>query len=272
IATSDDFWDILFPNVCRPKLVNMSRADNNAEELSWQDRVPRATWRGTDRGAVNWFTGFDLDGLHGTRSLRQIVKDSSSSEFADVKFLEDDLTDSSVAASDPNFIPMDHSARQWRYLLDIPGNGYSGSLKQKLTSDALVLPVQQQIQGIASPLHEHFYAGLQDKRHVLLVECDEDACDVDKKVQFASANDAAARQTVEHANSYMARFDHYSLCYTWRLLQLYSDLLRYPLEDEPRNRNPTVRVHRYAPQHLPTRAEEEAWREACLQDMDNHSV
>ncbi|KAF4725353.1 hypothetical protein FOZ62_005062, partial [Perkinsus olseni] len=152
------------------------------------------------------------------------------------------------------------------------GNGYSGSLKQKLTSDALVLPVQQQIQGIASPLHEHFYAGLQDKRHVLLVECDEDACDVDKKVQFASANDAAARQTVEHANSYMARFDHYSLCYTWRLLQLYSDLLRYPLEDEPRNRNPTVRVHRYAPQHLPTRAEEEAWREACLQDMDNHSV
>ncbi|KAF4671896.1 Protein O-glucosyltransferase 3 [Perkinsus chesapeaki] len=270
IATSDDFWDILFPNVCRPKLVNMSQS--SSDEPAWNERIPKAIWRGTDRGAVNWFTGFDLDGLHSSRSLRQTVKQSGSKELTDIEFLEDDLTDSSVAASDPNFIPMDQASRQWKYMLDIPGNGYSGSLKQKLTSSALVLPVRLEKTEESRSLYEHFYAGLKDKEHVLLVTCDDSDCDTDEQVKLAEIHGIEAREASTTANKFMDKFNSFSFCYTWRLIQLYAEMLQYDIGNVPRNTDPNIKVHRYEPQHVPTRVEELKWQNSCLQDMYISSV
>ncbi|CAK0810616.1 unnamed protein product [Prorocentrum cordatum] len=60
ICASDDFWDILFPNVCRPALVNMSAMPS----VPWEQKAREGFWRGTDRGAVNWAVELrDIGGL-----------------------------------------------------------------------------------------------------------------------------------------------------------------------------------------------------------------
>jgi len=65
-----------------------------------------------------------------------------------------------VVNTDPNFVPLDRWP-EWRYLLDLPGNGYSGSLKQKLTStSAVLLLTDMGVEG-ASPVYEHYHGGLQ---------------------------------------------------------------------------------------------------------------
>merc|ERR1719473_2445585 len=45
ICASEDFWDILFPNICRPALVNIS----NLSSVPWSNKLPAVFWRGTDR-------------------------------------------------------------------------------------------------------------------------------------------------------------------------------------------------------------------------------
>lgn len=49
ICSSEDFWDILFPNVCRPALVNMS----SMSAVPWSEKKAVAFWRGTDRGGCS---------------------------------------------------------------------------------------------------------------------------------------------------------------------------------------------------------------------------
>ena len=44
----------------------------------------------------------------------------------------DELLNATVVNTDPNFVPLDQQAL-YKYIGDMPGNGYSGGLKQKLT-------------------------------------------------------------------------------------------------------------------------------------------
>merc|ERR1719428_2834152 len=90
----------------------------------------------------------------------------SNGDGFDAAFLDDDLLNASVVNTDPNFVPLDRWP-EWRYLLDLPGNGYSGSLKQKLTSSAAVLLLTDTGISGASPVYEHYHVGLQDNVHVL---------------------------------------------------------------------------------------------------------
>ncbi|CAJ1391914.1 unnamed protein product [Effrenium voratum] len=165
ICASEDFWDILFPNVCRPALVNMS----SMSAIPWEQKTPIAFWRGTDRGAVNW--AIEVRDMYKGSPRKRFLDQWEGSSHFDVAFLEDDLLNATVVNTDPNFVPLDRWPR-WKYLLDLPGNGYSGSLKQKLTASSAVLFLNNVNVPGAKPVYEHYHAGLQDGVHILLLTMD----------------------------------------------------------------------------------------------------
>merc|ERR1712048_463941 len=113
-----------------------------------------------------------------------------------------DLLNATVVGADVHFMPLDRWP-EWRYLLDLPGNGYSGSLKQKLTSTSAVVVLSDMGIVGANPVYEHYHAGLQDKVHVLSVS----AKSAEKRVTWASANPDLMQEIVEKANKYMQHFD-----------------------------------------------------------------
>ncbi|CAE8721490.1 unnamed protein product [Polarella glacialis] len=183
ICASADFWDILFPNVCRPALVNMSAMS----AVPWRKKKGIAFWRGTDRGAVNW-----------ALELRDMYSGSPRKRWAGDKMLAA-IQVEPVVNTDPSFVALDQQPR-WRYLLDLPGNGYSGSLKQKLTASSAVLLLTDVGVPGASPVYEHYHSGLQDKVHVLRVTME----DAGKKVRWARDHDKEMQSMVRNANDYMS--------------------------------------------------------------------
>eukprot|EP00913_Durusdinium_trenchii_P035104 g32838.t1 len=166
ICASEDFWDILFPNVCRPALVNMS----GMSPIPWEQKLPIAFWRGTDRGAVNWDAALDASKLElqrtfcyrAAKAIERFLDAWADNDDFDMAFLDDDLLNATVVNTDPSFVPLDQWPRR-RYLLDLPGNGYSGSLKQKLTASSAVLFLNDVKVHGATPVYEHYHGGLQDR-------------------------------------------------------------------------------------------------------------
>ncbi|CAD7929715.1 unnamed protein product [Amoebophrya sp. A25] len=265
IASNREFHDILFPNVCRPQLVNLtevvlekarwkrkkkmeggaleSRVDNEQDNQvvdgntkgddlifgdkhdtsllpEWESKIPIAFWRGTDRGAVNWSREYRemLDRGSPRRNFLEMAAESP--DLFDTAFLDDDLANVTVVNSDANFVPLDEQAK-WKYALDLPGNGYSGGLKQKLTGTSPVLLATDMGRGI--PVYEHYHMGLTGYEHVLPVTLDNAA----EQVRFAREHDEEMQQMVASANGYMQNYEKFSACYIWRLLERYSSYFRY---------------------------------------------
>merc|ERR1712217_737513 len=161
------------------------------------------------------------DMYKGSPRKRFLDKWNNRGDF-DVAFLDDDLLNSTVVNTDPNFVPLDKWP-EWRYLVDLPGNGYSGSLKQKPTaSSAVVLVTGAHVEG-AKPVYEHYHSGLQDNVHVLHVSMN----NAGDRVQWAENNTEAMQRMVQRANAYMGGFEELTRCYIWRLLDQYARLLRY---------------------------------------------
>eukprot|EP00927_Polykrikos_kofoidii_P032395 TRINITY_DN27614_c0_g2_i1.p1 TRINITY_DN27614_c0_g2~~TRINITY_DN27614_c0_g2_i1.p1 ORF type:complete len:775 (+),score=104.22 TRINITY_DN27614_c0_g2_i1:101-2326(+) len=277
ICASEDFWDIPFPNTCRPALVNIS----GLSSTSWPDKYPGVFWRGTDRGAVNWAIDpkdmwrgsprkqfverWGGGGVGGGRDIVGSMGDTSGGSF-NLAFLEDDLLNASVVNTDGNFVPLDRWL-DWKFVLDLPGNGYSGSLKQKLTGSSAVVLVTDIARPGATPVYEHYHAGLQDRTHVLAASMH----DAESVVQWAVQHDNAAAQIVKQANEYMSHFDEYSQCYLWRLLTLYGELLRYkPKSDQLAAFGDTnveiLHIHR-----RPSPKEAVAFRQKCMRIIDEQS-
>lgn len=222
LVGSPHFHDMLFPNVCRPKVGNLTLA---APELAdWDSKLSKAFYRGTDRGAVNW-RRLETP-IKDLKSQRRQYFDSMRGKEALVDFalLEDDLFNATVVFSDPHFVPFEQSQR-WKYVLDIPGNGYSGSLKQKLTSSSAVFVVSKP-QNFPQhlPVTEHFYFGLEAYKHYVPIESPEDLV---KKVEWAREHDDTVRLIRENANQYMESFLENSECYAWLLLSAYAEALKF---------------------------------------------
>lgn len=257
ICSSADFWDILFPNVCRPALVNMS----HMSPVPWERKRKAALWRGTDRGAANW--ALEVHDMYlGSPRKRLLDAWGEDRQHFNVAFLDDDLLNVSVVNTDPNFVPLDKWP-EWRYLLDLPGNGYSGSLKQKLTSSSLVLLATAIVPG-ATPVYEHYHAGLQDRRHVLQVT----ATSASAAIEWANKYPVTARHIVRQAQEYMEQFHDIATCYIWRLLQQYAQLLHYV----PRQEQLAAFGHGLTVQSLqlprrPSSAEAALFERQCLEMM-----
>lgn len=225
ITGSRDFGDIVFPNVCRPALVNMS------DDVRWEVKKEKAFWRGTDRGAVNWAA--DARAAFRDGSPRKVLVDEAmalDAEVVDARFLEDDLLNATVVNSDPNFVPMEHST-QWKYLIDLPGNGYSGSLKQKLTSSSAVLLPSKPLPPAAadaSPVYEHYHAGLREFEHVMPFSSAKELID---RVAWSRSHDNEVKAIRDAANRYMETFEAIAECTIWRLLAGFADLVKYDVEE-----------------------------------------
>jgi len=261
ICSSDDFWDVLFPNVCRPSLVNMSRMS----PLPWHKKRKVALWRGTDRGAVNWAK--QIRDMYQGSPRKRFLDTWGSLDAFDLAFLEDDLLNASVVNTDPSFIPLT-SWPEWRYLLDLPGNGYSGSLKQKLTSSSAVLLLTDVGVEGATPVYEHYHFGLQDRVHVLHISMD----NVGDKVQWARSHDGAMRRIARNANEYMRSFQEHTRCYIWRLLSEYGELLRYePAHTSVSAFGVGVSVQTYQVHRRPLRREAARFRARCQELLEEHS-
>eukprot|EP00415_Alexandrium_ostenfeldii_P001012 UN1012 len=185
----------------------------------------------------------------------------------DLAFLEDDLLNATVVNTDPSFVPLDRWP-EWRYLLDLPGNGYSGSLKQKLTSSsAVVLLTDVGVPG-AQPVYEHYHSGLQDLVHVLQISMD----DAGEKVQWARANDGRLEQMVQNSNDYMRAFDQLTRCYIWKLLDEYAQLLQYtPTHSQTSAFIGEVSVRTLKVQRRPLRREAAAFRARCQQLLEEYA-
>ncbi|CAE7883764.1 POGLUT2 [Symbiodinium microadriaticum] len=253
ICASEDFWDILFPNVCRPALVNMS----SMSAIPWEAKTPAAFWRGTDRGAVNW--AVELQDMYRGSPRKRFLDTWSENPNFDLAFLEDDLLNATVVNTDPSFVPLDKWPR-WRYLLDLPGNGYSGSLKQKLTTTSAVLMMKNVNVVGSQPVYEHYHGGLQDGVHVLVVSMN----DAGQKVAWAQQHDDQMKEMVANANRYMEDVQKLTQCYLWFLIKRFASLLRYKPQQEQtsafssRASVRTMKVHR-----RPLRREAAAFKKTC---------
>ncbi|CAE8627960.1 unnamed protein product [Polarella glacialis] len=175
ICASADFWDILFPNVCRPALVNMSAMS----AVPWRKKKGIAFWRGTDRGAVNW-----------ALELRDMYSGSPRKRFLDSWAGDKMLAAIQVEPVLPSRLGVGFSAR----LIPVC------SLKQKLTASSAVLLLTDVGVPGASPVYEHYHSGLQDKVHVLRVTME----DAGKKVRWARDHDKEMQSMVRNANDYMS--------------------------------------------------------------------
>lgn len=261
ICGSVDFWDILFPNVCRPALVNMSLMS----PWPWREKRPVALWRGTDRGAANWAR--ELGEMYRGSPRKRFLEAWGGSEGFDVAFLEDDLLNATVVNTDPNFVPLSR-APEWRYLLDLPGNGYSGSLKQKLTSSSAVLLLTDVGVPGASPVYEHYHLGLRDGVHVLHVAMS----DAGERLRWARGHDGAMQQIVRHANEYMGQFKELTQCYLWHLLDEYAKLLLYrPAHEQLAAFGSGTSSRAFALRRRPAREEAERFQSNCRRLLEEHA-
>ena len=290
IATNEEFFDILFPNVCRPALVNLTAVVMGAARESltpWSEKKPVAFWRGTDRGSVNWARfGREMEDLQ-VSPRKAFLEEIADDPHFDAAFLADELLDSSVVDSDPNFVPLDRQ-QQWKYVLDLPGNGYSGGLKQKLTSSSAVLMSTDPGNRGQQPLYEHYYLGLIKYKHVLAITNGEDA---KTKLDWArtAEGDKQMEKMVGQANRYMEGYERVWRCYIWRLLVLYAEAQTYdpgagevydaadgsvdalgdggPGEKALAVQFPGGFVHRYVLRRTATREEGEAFEKMCREDL-----
>jgi len=261
ICSSEAFWDILFPNVCRPALVNMS----GMSRVPWAEKRDAAFWRGTDRGAVNWAS--QIQDMYRGSPRKHFLSTWGATDLFDLAFLEDDLLNATVVNTDPSFVPLDKWP-QWRYLLDLPGNGYSGSLKQKLTSSSAVLLLTDVGVPGAHPVYEHYHGGLQDLKHVLQISMS----NAGEKVQWARKHDDVMQQMVRNSNEYMMAFEELTNCYLWRLLDEYAKLLQYtPTHGQLAAFGGQVSVRVLKVQRRPLRREALKFRARCQQLLDEHA-
>jgi len=262
ICTSDDFFDILFPNVCRPSLVNMSRMS----PIPWAQKRNAVFWRGTDRGAVNW--AMQIKDMYRGSPRKRFLDAWGEDEQFNLAFLDDDLLNSTVVNTDPRFVPLNRWP-EWRFLLDLPGNGYSGSLKQKLTSSSAVVLLEDTGVPGASAVYEHYHAGLQDMVHALFVNIE----NAGRRMKWAISHIREMSRIVRNANQYMRRFKELTECYIWHLLTEYSRLLDYqPSHDQlgAFASNPSVRmvkVHR-----RPLKHEAAAFRSHCVKLLQEYAL
>lgn len=252
ICASEDFWDILFPNVCRPALVNMS----GMSSIPWEDKSSIAFWRGTDRGAVNW--AIEVRDMYKGSPRKRFLDEWAQKDEFDMAFLEDDLLNATVVNTDPSFVPLDQWPR-WRYLLDLPGNGYSGSLKQKLTASSAVLFLNDVNVPGAKPVYEHYHGGLQDGVHVLLVGMG----NAGEKVKWAQEHDAEMQEMVRNANRYMKDFEKLTQCYLWFLLTHLASLLRYQPDHAQTGAFGRASVRVMTVHRRPLRKEASVFRKEC---------
>ncbi|CAK9082255.1 unnamed protein product [Durusdinium trenchii] len=252
ICASEDFWDILFPNVCRPALVNMS----GMSPIPWEQKLPIAFWRGTDRGAVNW--AIEVRDMYKGSPRKRFLDAWADNDDFDMAFLDDDLLNATVVNTDPSFVPLDQWPRR-RYLLDLPGNGYSGSLKQKLTASSAVLFLNDVKVHGATPVYEHYHGGLQDRRHILLIGMD----DAGEKVRWAQEHDDDMQEMVRNANRYMESFEKLTQCYLWFLITRFASILRYQPHHEQTPAFGPVSVRTMVVHRRPLRRESAAFKNEC---------
>jgi hypothetical protein len=225
LVTSPHFHDMLFPNVCRPGVGNLTEAA--PEFADWASKIEQAFYRGTDRGAINWRQANAP--LSKIRSLRKTYEETltGSGEFINFALLDDDLFNATVVFSNSNFVPFEQS-QKWKYVLDMPGNGYSGSLKQKLTSSSAVFIVTRPEQFPEHlPVTEHFYFGMEAFKHYVPVESPQDLIE---KVKWARDNDVEVENIKNNANDFMRSFQERSECYLWLLISMYAEGLRFQPE------------------------------------------
>eukprot|EP00928_Gymnodinium_smaydae_P054234 TRINITY_DN38046_c0_g1_i1.p1 TRINITY_DN38046_c0_g1~~TRINITY_DN38046_c0_g1_i1.p1 ORF type:complete len:706 (-),score=73.39 TRINITY_DN38046_c0_g1_i1:6-2123(-) len=261
ICASEDFWDIPFPNTCRPALVNIS----NLSKVPWADKRKIAFWRGTDRGAVNWAIRYE-DMWRGS-PRKQFLDRWGDDSYFNLAFLNDDLLNATVVNTDENFVPLEGWLNN-KYLLDLPGNGYSGSLKQKLTGSSAVLLLTDIDRAGATPVYEHYHAGLQDRTHVLSVTMK----NAGTVLKWATDHDAATAKIVGHANEYMSHFEEYTQCYLWRLLTLFGQLLRYTPSPDQIDAFGDTNVHVMHIHRRPTKRESKEFEDNCLRIIDEAAL
>lgn len=250
LTTSNEFWDMLFPNICRPKLHRLPH------KTSWEEKIDKAFWRGTDRGAVNWATTMEemFEGSTRARVLKQL-----DPLLADAEFIADDLINSTVVALDPNHVPLPRQD-EWRLLLDIPGNGYSGSLKQKLTGGSAVLLLTNN--GRGEPLVEHYHFGLQEYVHIIPITAD----NVNDQIKWALENKEEVKKITQNANALMDQYENYTRCYLWRLFSVFSEALDYDVAEERPFPDSSVYL-RQKILHKPTPNEAREFDRECLHEI-----
>jgi Glycosyl transferase family 90 len=220
LAGKEDFGDLVFPNVCRPRFENLRLAKGAVN--TWEEKISKLFYRATDRGAINWMTDQNTQDFSRLKSVRREFVEylEKYPDLSDVALLEDDLLDADLVNSNPKFVKFEDS-QKFKYLLDLPGNGYSGSLKSKLSSSSVVFMLDK------LQVYEHFYFGLKPWVHFIPILNPQDAL---KKVQWAAEHDQEVQKIVKNANEFMESFDFLSECYLWFQLVKYSKAIKFDPE------------------------------------------
>ena len=158
--------------------------DHAARGLPWETRTPRAFWRGVTTGGR-----FDEPGWEAIPRARLVAASRAQPDLIDARFtrlVQGAETNAALLGGGwrSDEVSPAESVR-FRYLVDVDGNSASWSrLRWLLRSGSLVLKQ-------SSEFVQWYYRWLEPRRHYLPVA--HDLADLDATIEWARANDAAAR-------------------------------------------------------------------------------
>ncbi|KAK6974383.1 CAP10 domain-containing protein [Favolaschia claudopus] len=193
------FSDILFPGQYYYYSSGWSGKFDRPSEVAWDDKKPQLYWRGTSNGGHIYG-----DNHHKFSRFRLVKIAQNNPDIIDAKmnaFWEWHCTDD--CDRDPIIEEYDiggdgrprEEVYQYKYLLDVDGNTFSGRYLGLLRSGSLVFK--------ATAFEEYFDDWLRPYEHYIPVKID--MSDLVEKVEWAIANDAEARQIQENGMQFAQR-------------------------------------------------------------------
>jgi hypothetical protein len=116
-------------------------------------------------------------------------------QFFDVEFIHWDRSNPNRLHA-PNFVSFEDQIKQWRYLIDIEGNGYSGRLKLLLHAPRLVFIQDRQYK-------EDFFRYIRPWEHFVPVK--NNFSDLRMNLDYIRQNPALEARIIKNANSFAGR-------------------------------------------------------------------
>ncbi|KAK6097444.1 hypothetical protein MT418_003062 [Batrachochytrium dendrobatidis] len=212
---SNCFKDILIPSIYYYHLY--AGGSSQADSYPWQNRLPKAYWRGSTTGG--WNQNGNWKTFHRMRMIDAIQKKPELYDVALTDAIQCEPDDCNEMTKQFHMVSHEpfETVYKYKYALDVDGNTFSGRFFRLLESQTLVFK--------ATIFDEFFQRWIVPWEHYIPIEMD--FSDLDQKIEWAKNNDDRARRIAENGRRFAERILNKPQmeCYTELLLLEFSSLL-----------------------------------------------
>ncbi|NGX34828.1 MAG: hypothetical protein K1060chlam1_01185 [Candidatus Anoxychlamydiales bacterium] len=207
---------ILFPHIewMEKNDLLLDSISKAAVHLNWDQKKPQAFWRGATTGYLE---------LAKNERLKVVKLASHYPHLIDASFSNiSQITEENKNYLLKNFELKEKSSPidqiQYKYLLSIDGNAFSGSFFWQLFSNSVILKNK-------SDYLEWYYSGVKSDKHYLEFDSDKDLI---AKLHWLKDNDKKAKKISENANIFANENlkNEDTLAYIFKLLTKHSEIIK----------------------------------------------